>query len=155
MGRARNRTDVVVRFCAHLVITENCWEWTGGKTTGYGRFFVGSKADHTAKQVASHRFAYELLVGPVPEGLDLDHLCRNRACCNPAHLEPVTRQENLLRGIGPVVQRARHRSKTHCKRGHPLFGDNLYLRPNERHCRTCEKARRQAARQRTREHASS
>ncbi len=70
-----------------------CWLWTGALNGGYGRIH------HSPGRVLyTHRAAYELLVGPVPEGMDLDHLCRNRACCNPDHLEPVTRRENLLRG---------------------------------------------------------
>lgn len=76
-----------------LTIPYGCWDWTGTKTDdGYGRV-------HTdAGMRVAHRVIYELLVGEIPEGHDLDHLCRNRACCNPQHLEPVTRRENLLRG---------------------------------------------------------
>jgi hypothetical protein len=76
------------------VASDGCWNWTGALSrNGYGRF--GPQAGLT---VGAHRFAYELLVGPIPEGLDLDHLCRNRRCVNPAHLEPVGRSENLARG---------------------------------------------------------
>lgn len=74
-------------------------------------------------------------VGPIPEGMDLDHTCRNRGCVNPEHLEPVTTQVNTLRGIGPTAENAR---KTHCKHGHPLEGDNLYVDPEgKRKCRAC------------------
>ena len=79
-----------------------CWEWQGALNDGYG--IVGR--DGTTRRV--HRVVYEALVGPIPNGMDLDHLCRNRRCCNVLHLEPVTRRENLARGIGPAVTRQRH-----------------------------------------------
>lgn len=115
---------------------DDCWLWQRRLTSrGYGqmRGFDG--------QVSSHRFAYELLVGPVPEGLQLDHLCRNRACCNPAHLEPVTVRENLLRG---ETINARNAGKTHCVHGHEYTPENTYLDGKGRQCRTCraERAKR-------------
>lgn len=85
----------------------------------------------------THRLAYEAFVGPIPHGLVIDHLCRQRACCNPDHLEAVTNQVNLLRGEGFVANQAR---RTHCPRGHELVGDNVYRRPGDdtrRECRTC------------------
>lgn len=121
-----------------------CWEWTGpvNDTTGYGTLRLAEK-----RSVTAHRWGYEFLTGPVPAGLVLDHLCRNRRCVNPAHLEPVTRGENTLRGIGPSAQNAR---KTECHRGHPLSGENLMISTGRRYCRECN---RQAAR-RSRERAS-
>mgnify|MGYP001608583411 CR=1 FL=1 len=86
------------RFWAKVLVGDGCWDWQASKTPGgYGSFRA---ADRT---VCAHRFSYELLVGPIPEGLDLDHLCRNKGCVNPEHLEPVTRRENMLRApkIGP------------------------------------------------------
>ncbi len=87
----------------------------------------------------AHRFAYELTVGPIPKGLTIDHVrergCILELCCNPAHLEPVTLQENLLRG---GTFQAANAAKTHCPRGHPYAGGNLYVRPDgSRRCRTC------------------
>lgn len=84
---------------------DGCWQWTGALNNGYG--IIGQ--DGTTRRV--HRVVYEALRGPVPVGLDLDHLCRNRACCNVTHLEPVTRRENLRRGIGPEITRTRHAAR--------------------------------------------
>lgn len=107
-----------------------CWEWQGLRSSkGYGHVYAGA----TYLGVA-HRCSYELVVGAIPEGATIDHLCRNRACVNPAHLEPVSQRENVLRGIGHSAQNAR---KTHCHDGHELAGDNLYLRNGRRHCRAC------------------
>jgi|ERR1017187_200589 hypothetical protein len=103
------------RFFSKVDFTGPCWTWTastgGGGSPGgdYGQF----KA--YGKQHYAHRFSYELLVGPIPGGLNIDHLCRNGLCVNPAHLEPVTQRTNLLRGNGTCAWNAR---KTHCLRGH-------------------------------------
>ena len=120
------------------VDSRGCWLWQGGLTyQGYGRVYVNNR------DLRAHRFAYELLIGEVPEGLVLDHLCRVRNCVNPAHLEPVTDRVNALRGIGPAASLA---AATHCQRGHELSGNNLLLepRPNrsigvQRRCRTCRR----------------
>lgn len=124
----------LVRFESKVIRTDGCHHWIGGLDIGgYGRFSIGR--DH----VPAHRWAYEQRVGPIPFGLTLDHLCRNRSCVNPDHLEPVTRGENVLRGVGPC---AMHKRKTHCRRGHPLEGDNLVLLSGGKHrrCRTCYNA---------------
>jgi hypothetical protein len=84
---------------------------------------------------AAHRLFYEQLVGPIPDGLQLDHLCRVRHCVNPDHLEPVTQTANVLRGIGPTAVNA---GKTHCVHGHPFTPDNTYInKQGNRHCRAC------------------
>ena len=103
-----------------------CWLWLGAVTpTGYGTISIKHKTYH------AHRTVYECLVGPIPAGLQLDHLCRVRSCVNPAHLEPVTNQVNLLRG---------KRSFSACKNGHPYTPDNIYtIKGYYRCCRTCKK----------------
>lgn len=114
-----------------------CWLWVGDRNYGgYGRFSVKGKTR------MAHRLAYELAVGPIPCGQQLDHLCRVRNCVNPAHLEPVTGRENTLRGEGPTAQNSR---KDVCPQGHPLQGDNLlYSARGERRCAQCR--RQQSAR---------
>jgi len=112
-----------------------CLTWTGAKTTlGYGT--IGWQG----KKVYAHRLAYETLVGPIPEGLVIDHLCRNRACVNVNHLEPVTQGVNALRGVGVMALNAR---KTHCKRGHEFTPENTRIsKAGNRNCITCLETRR-------------
>ena len=99
-----------------------------GQITSQGRYFG-----------MTHRIIYEAMVEPIPDGLELDHLCRNRACVNPDHLEPVTHQVNTLRGETVSSINAR---KTHCKRGHEFTPDNTYITPTgQRHCRACQRRR--------------
>jgi hypothetical protein len=141
-GRWYAVTDPTARFWAKVQKGDGCWEWTGTISGGYGKFAITHQ-----RAVFAHRFAYEQIVGAVPDGLQLDHLCRNRACVNPDHLEPVTCRENGLRGQGLNGINAR---KTHCLRGHPLEGTNLYEWRDHRHCRTCKndaKRRRRSERQ--------
>lgn len=108
----------------------DCWEWLGSKVEGYGQF------RWKYQTFLAHRLSYELLVGPIPEGLTLDHLCRNRACISPAHLEPVTQAENNRRKPHGV------KFKTQCKRGHAFEGSNIYVRSDgTRSCATCRKMR--------------
>ena len=115
-----------------------CWIWVGTTAgNGYGRV----KIPGTKSTVSSHRLVFETLVGPIPPGLDLDHLCRVRACCNPAHLEPVTRAENLKRGVGSDVGKI-NRAKTHCPAGHPYDEENTWRSKKGRHCRQCHREKR-------------
>ena len=112
-----------------------CWNWTGrlNSTSGYGEIRLRG-----AYFGVAHRIAYETWVGPVPEGLQLDHLCRVRSCINPAHLEPVTQGENNRRGVGWAGLNARRMT---CKRGHPFDEANTYVWRNSRICRACRKLR--------------
>ncbi len=129
--------------------TSGCWLWTAATSDGYGRFVV-RRSDGTRHQGLAHRIAYEALVGNVPQELQLDHLCRNRACCNPSHLEAVTCRENLLRGETLNAAMAR---KTHCLNGHPFSGSNLIRNIlGRRVCRACTLVRkREWQRRRARE----
>jgi hypothetical protein len=113
-----------------------CWLWMGATTgkSGYGRIYV------QRRMVLAHRFAYELTTGPIPAGMDLDHLCRTRLCVNPAHLEPVTHHENVLRGEGG----AHHAAKTHCPKGHPYSPENTLVWRGIRNCKAC-RAQHQAS----------
>lgn len=85
------------RFWRYVRKTETCWLWTGALSNGYGRFSVTGAVGSKAKQYRAHQWAWESVNGPVPVGLVLDHRCGVRACVNPAHLEPVTTQENARR----------------------------------------------------------
>lgn len=108
-----------------------CWEWTGRNRRGYGTFRVGSK------EYRAHRFAYEQMIAEVPDGLVLDHLCRNRACVNPWHLEPVTSKVNTLRGLSPA---AANSTKTHCPQGH-AYAESGRVRGGVRYCLECRRQR--------------
>lgn len=106
-----------------------CWLWTGAISSwGYGNATINHRP------VSAHRASYMVHVGDIPETLVLDHLCRNRACINPDHLEPVSQQENILRGRAPAI--LTHLSKQ-CGRGHPMEGDNLLKNGSRFQCRTC------------------
>ena len=129
--------EVFARFIDKVLVGDGCWEWTGAKTKqeGYGRMGTSSGGLSVA-----HRLSYEHFIGPISEGLTIDHLCRNRGCVNPRHLEPVTNRDNILRGYGPPGNNSR---KTHCPRGHALTGDNLRLHRRGdgvwRQCRECHR----------------
>jgi len=133
------------RVMSKVIIDANgCWVWHGSRMrNGYGQISVGGK------RIATHKYVYLAKRGPYDQALDLDHLCRNRACCNPDHLEPVTRSENLRRGNVGTWAKAVNGSKTHCPKGHPLSGENLYIHPTGRRCcRKCAAIRSASRRNR-------
>jgi hypothetical protein len=115
---------------------DECWPYPGyiNSHTGYGNAYTREHG-----RIDGHRAAYLLLVGPIEPGMELDHLCRNRACCNPAHLQPVTHRDNLRRGESPAAHQAR---QTQCIHGHELDGANLWVdRRGRRHCVECRRIR--------------
>jgi hypothetical protein len=126
------------RFWAKVSPEPNtgCWLWVAGdRGGGYGYYW------HDGKDRAAHTVAYETLVGDVPEGLELDHLCRTLRCVNPSHLEPVPHVENMRRG---TVWR-HWAAKTHCPQGHEYAEANTYRWRGKRMCRTCRGGRRESA----------
>lgn len=104
-----------------------CWEWTASRNRkGYGRFYIGNRTNTFA-----HRWAYEQMVAPIPDGLDLDHLCRNHSCVNPWHLDPVTHAVNMARYS---------RSVTHCPQGHAYTPANTRMKRGGKTCKACDAA---------------
>ena len=126
-----DRGDGVDRLWSKVEVDGDCWMWQGTTDrNGYGDFWLDGRMR------PAHRVAYELLVGEIPGGLDLDHLCRRRGCVNPDHCEPVTRRENLMRGWTVVRRNA---EKTHCHRGHPFDEANTIREAGGRRCRECRR----------------
>jgi len=119
------------RFWNKVKKSNNCWLWIASVNyKGYGEFRFKKKL------VKAHRFSYEISKGFIPKDMTIDHLCRNRACVNPEHLECVPMKENVLRGISFSAINSR---KTHCKRGHEFTKENTIIRKLGRECRICKK----------------
>lgn len=118
---------------------DDCWTWTAAIAGTYGRFWLDGRF------VSAHRWSYEQSRGPIPPGLVLDHLCRNRVCVNPEHLEPVTQRENTLRGS---TRPAANAIKDACPKDHPYAGGNLRVTNGRRVCRACHRVNVARSRQR-------
>lgn len=124
-----------------------CWNWRGAvNRMGHGRFVPSGYSGRGA--IMAHRWSYQSLIGDVPDGLVLDHLCRNPSCVNPWHLDPVTQQVNILRGIGQAAMNA---AKTHCPQGHEY---DVIDRNGYRMCRTCKREHGRASYWRRRDRAA-
>ena len=130
-------TPAPLRFWPKVDKSEGCWNWTAaGNGTGYGVFWDGKK------NVLAHRFSYEMHAeSEIPEGLVIDHLCRNRSCIRPDHLEVVTQRVNLLRGETITADQV---LRTHCPQGHVYDELNTIIRRGKRECRTCANSRARA-----------
>ena len=130
-----NEVDYLERFWDKVEADpfSGCWTFNSMERSGYGRIKINGKI------FSAHRFIFELLNGKIPRKFELDHLCRNRACINPYHLEIVTRRENVLRGNSPQLARERQLAKRFCKFGHPFNDKNTRIRSNgARVCRKCD-----------------
>jgi hypothetical protein len=140
----RRTVPVLDRFWRKIAVAgpHDCWEWMGTRDhLGYGKFSIGGARKYGGREVKAHAFAYEVIVGPIPEGLTIDHLCRNPGCVNPAHLEAVTHGENMRRGNGFSGLNFR---KTHCDRGHAFDRVNTRIKVDtrgrvHRACRNCQR----------------
>lgn len=125
------------RFQRYVDRTDGCWLWTGLQDRhGYGRFYSGER------MMGAHHFSWVAERGPVPDGLELDHLCRTPRCVNPDHLEPVTHAENVRRGRAGARKREIAAASKTCQKGHTRTDANTYVSPDgRRHCRDCRKER--------------
>lgn len=137
--------SVLERFWSKVKVLDpdDCWPWLASvRDSGYGQFNVGKSAVSRQKHINAHALAWILFHKvDIPPGLETDHLCRNRMCVNPHHLEVVTKKVNILRGDSPMAKQAR---QTHCIAGHSLTPDNVYWfgkNKTHRQCRACKRRR--------------
>lgn len=137
------RTNTITRFLLKVdktrILMEHmntpCWEWKGTKTREYGQFWLDGKV------IYAHIFSYQFYCGPILHGMKVDHLCLNKSCVNPDHLELVTPQENVIRAVETGLHY--NAAKTHCPKGHPYNTENTYIWHNGwRHCRVCDRERK-------------
>ena len=149
MAKKGNRKSAIERLLSRIIIDDhNCWLWQGYKNRlGYGQITVYVDDLRANKRVAStHRVTYQHFVGPIPQGLVIDHLYRVRHCCNPQHMEVVTQKINIYRGVAPSAINA---GKLYCLRGHFYDKENTYTMPGGgRYCRTCARIKDAARRPR-------
>jgi len=156
----KHTSEVIRRFIAKIKLNpENgCWEWQSTKKVGYGQFYLNKENP----RIRAHRFSYEYFTGKkIPYRLVIDHLCRNRGCVNPEHLEVVSTYENIMRGNSYTAQ---HAAKTHCIKGHEFSMQNTYYLKRksrkgkngrlERICRACKKEKQRAWKQSHKEHVT-
>jgi hypothetical protein len=148
--KAQPRRSAIWRFFEKIEISTTrfykgtpCWDWIGTKTNGYGQF--RSDGRRGAKKSSPHQYAYEAFIGPMPEGMEPDHLCRNRGCGNPLHLEAVTHAENIRR---------RSETMTQCKAGHEFNEENTQYIGAKRKCRLCNRRRVQEFYERKRQNST-
>ncbi len=128
------RIPIQQRFWGHVTKQQGgCWDYKVVNDGGYGQIKVNGKL------LKAHRFAYEMLKGPIPAGLCIDHLCRNHSYVNPAHMEVVTSGENSRRGIVGQTSGAKERAKTHCPHGHEYTPENTHIWRGKRDCRECNR----------------
>jgi len=143
MKRSRKVVDEVSRFWSKVDKSGDCWLWTAGLRLGYGQF---RRTHDRGNPAVAHRYAYEITKGQIPAGMQLDHLCRNRACVNPDHLEPVSQRVNMLRGL---QSRLANGMDDKCAHGHRYTPENTYRNPSRAsdiRCRECSRIRDRARR---------
>lgn len=147
----KRNSDLTLDEIRELCVPDgDCWLWLRNSSHKYGVITLGGKN----RKAYIHRWTYKLANGPIPDGLEIDHLCRKKRCCNPAHLEAVTGKENNMRSNSLSARNAR---KTHCRAGHELVPENLTSRSikrGERECRICAAARKRSEEQRAKRRIS-
>ena len=153
----RRTRPVLDRFWEKIRLgdPDACWNWlVAVDQHGYGKIRIGGRRATGGRDVKAHQFSYEIKYGPVPEGLEIDHLCRNPRCVNPVHLEAVTHGENMRRGMSISGRNFR---KTHCSRGHAFDEGNTQIKIDNRgrthrSCKTCHREGQRRRRSRTKEY---